>query len=129
MRERCYLPSNISYARYGAKGVTVCERWFEFENFLADMGERPAGHVLSRTDDTGDYEPGNVTWKTLEQNSSEKKSARGTNVGLSKLKEADVLNIRALHKDGVGLRELGREFKVCHSTIRAIVKNKTWTHI
>lgn len=130
MRERCYLKSNASYSRYGAKGVTVCDRWKNsFECFLADMGERPEGHVLSRHNDEGNYEPGNVAWKTLEVNSSEKKPALGSKVGVAKLTEEKVLTIRQLREEGYGVRQLGRLYDVDHTCISSIVNRKTWKHI
>lgn len=65
MIRRCETPGHIGYSRYGAKGVTVCERWrSDFEAFLADVGPRPSKHhSLDRyPDNSGDYEPGNVRW-------------------------------------------------------------------
>ena len=38
MRSRCSRPSDVSYARYGGRGIRVCERWLTYENFLADVG-------------------------------------------------------------------------------------------
>ena len=93
------------------------------------MGERPKGHVLSRFEDKGNYEPGNVEWKLLEENSSEKISAVGSKAGNSKLTEAQVLEIRKLESKGYGMRELGRIFNINHKTISAIIKRKTWKHI
>jgi|APGre2960657373_1045057.scaffolds.fasta_scaffold30990_4 hypothetical protein len=130
MRERCYLKSNIGYKNYGAKGITVCDSWKDsFECFLEDMGERPEGYVLSRKGDKGNYEPGNVTWKTLRENSSEKKHAVGSAVGVSKLTEAKVLEIRQLRKEGYGVRELGRMYGVNHKSISCVVNRKTWVYI
>lgn len=67
MHGRCYHTSNAGYPYYGGRGITVCERWRRFENFLADMGERPDGMTLDRIDPDGNYEPGNCRWATLSE--------------------------------------------------------------
>lgn len=62
MKSRCTNKNHKSYKDYGARGITVCERWKSFENFLEDMGCRPDGMTLERKDVNGNYEPGNVIW-------------------------------------------------------------------
>jgi hypothetical protein len=63
MRKRCENPKSKSYPDYGGRGIKVCKRWLRFENFLADMGERPSlQHEIDRVDNDGDYKPGNVRW-------------------------------------------------------------------
>lgn len=72
MIQRCTNPSDPVYQKYGAAGITVCDRWMVFENFLADMGERPSGTTLDRwPNQKGNYEPGNCRWATpLEQSNN-----------------------------------------------------------
>ena len=67
--QRCTNPKNVSFNNYGGRGITVCERWLKFENFLADMGRRPsAKHSLDRyPDNDGNYEPSNCRWATAKQ--------------------------------------------------------------
>jgi hypothetical protein len=64
MKQRCRDPGDTSYHRYGGRGITFCERWLDFNNFLHDMGERPLGRTLDRIDVDGNYEPGNCKWST-----------------------------------------------------------------
>ena len=68
MRNRCNNPQNHAFDRYGGRGITVCERWDAFENFLSDMGECPPGMSIERKDNARGYEPGTnvlvTTWKT-----------------------------------------------------------------
>lgn len=67
MKQRCLNPNSTRYSTYGAVGVTVCERWFDFKNFLEDMGERPEGKTLDRINPYGNYEPGNCRWATYKE--------------------------------------------------------------
>jgi hypothetical protein len=70
MRQRCLDPRAKKYPLYGGRGVSICERWsgeHGFENFLADMGERPPGLSIDRIDPDGDYEPQNCRWATASE--------------------------------------------------------------
>lgn len=70
MKSRCTNPNTPQWGYYGIRGVTVCDRWLDsFENFFADMGERPEGTTLGRILDRGNYEPGNAFWQTRAEQS------------------------------------------------------------
>jgi hypothetical protein len=77
IRGRCSNPNHSSFPKYGARGITVCERWLKFENFLADMGPRPSSkHSIDRIDPNGNYEPGNCRWASQTEQANNKRNTR-----------------------------------------------------
>lgn len=74
MLQRCRDPSE-RFAEWGGRGITVCDRWNDFNNFHQDMGARPPGMTLDRVEVDGNYEPGNCRWATrAEQNQNTRKN-------------------------------------------------------
>lgn len=76
-KRRCASANDAQYRNYGARGITMCDRWRDsFEAFYSDMGNCPAGLELDRIDNDGNYEPGNCRWATRQQQNSNQRRNR-----------------------------------------------------
>lgn len=101
MRRRCLRPHDAAYKYYGARGITICDRWMVYENFLKDMGKRPVGKSIDRINNDGNYEPGNCRWATqLQQNQNSRSVKHITFRGETKT-----------------MREWSRDFGLCQATV------------
>ena len=90
MLRRCLDPSCISYEQYAELGVTVCDRWHKFENFYADMGDKPEGTSIDRIDNRLGYFKENCRWATIKEQARNKRGSvrwhyRGESLTLEEL--------------------------------------------
>ncbi len=80
-KQRCFNPKSPDYPDYGGRGITMCERWLIFENFLEDVlteiGEAPSPkHTIDRIDNDGNYEPGNIKWSTPKEQARNRRTSK-----------------------------------------------------
>ena len=89
------------HMHYYDRGISVCDRWLSFENFLSDMGRRPQGLSIDRIDNDKVYEPGNCRWATWRQQLNNKSTNRyievdGENISLADASRRYGLNYNTL---------------------------------
>lgn len=76
MLRRCRNADSPDYSGYGGRGIFVCERWYKFENFLEDMGEKPDGLSIERTDNNSGYSLDNCVWASMTTQARNRRSTR-----------------------------------------------------
>lgn len=74
MKDRCNNKNNKRYSDYGGRGISICERWESFENFIEDMGKKPSSkHSIDRIDNTKGYSKENCKWATKSEQGANKR--------------------------------------------------------
>jgi hypothetical protein len=127
MIARCTQPSNPAFAHYQQRGIHVCDEWRSFENFLADMGERPGGkreYSIERADNDKGYEPGNCVWATWKEQGANKTPNDNMKNPAAKLTDEQVAAIR---EDTRSQYKIAAEYRIAQghvSRIRRGVRRK-----
>jgi hypothetical protein len=119
MMRRCYSPSDRAYKNYGARGISVCDRWHDILNFIEDMGERPEGHSIDRIDNNSGYSKENCRWAT--------DTTQSRNRRYAKLNEQKASEIRSLRDLGAKRKELAEKFGVSLATIKKVLSGVYWS--
>lgn len=118
MLNRCRYLHRDGRAKHIGRGITVCDQWRSFDQFLADMGERPDGTTLDRKDNDGHYEPGNCRWATPREQSRNRRNA--------KLTFDTAVEVARARLAGESCRSIAARFGISESLPREIVRGRTW---
>jgi hypothetical protein len=104
MLKRCGNSSDPAFPRYGGAGICVCPRWFSFQSFFEDMGERPEGTTLDRIDGSKGYERYNCRWATAKEQAENRRSTRQVTLGQVTLCLADWARRTGIPEDTLRVR-------------------------
>lgn len=107
MKSRCYYKKDKDYANYGGRGITVCKEWLEsYDNFVFDMGIKPANMTIDRIDSNGNYEPSNCRWVSMKVQQNNRRN-----------------NVKIIHDDkNLTLSQWAEELNIKKGTLRARVQ-------
>lgn len=123
MKQRCLNENHKAFKNYGKRGITVCERWMKFENFLEDMGERPSKeYSIERIDNNKGYNKSNCIWILDYKQNRNKKT---TKLDKNKIKEIK----KILNHKKLSYSKIGNIFGVSRQTVYDINHNRTWEDI
>lgn len=78
MKDRCSNPEASGFENYGGRGITFDPKWDKFEEFYADMGDRPEGFELDRVDNNLGYSKENCKWSDSTDQSFNRRKRQGT---------------------------------------------------
>lgn len=115
MKQRCSNPRDRNYPNYGGRGIRVCARWKKFENFYADMGDKPPGYSLERRDNEKGYNPQNCYWAPREQQARNTRRNVFVRYQGARMLLADAL--RAVGKTGGSLHYYMRTYGKTHQEV------------
>lgn len=120
MINRCHSENSPAYKWYGAKGISVCDEWRNsFDNFVADMGERPEGGSIERKDVKGNYCKENCCWASMLE---QQRNRSNTKLNHDKAEEIR----RDFHDKRMSKQKIADVYGVSRTLVRRIISGELW---
>ncbi|MET3998844.1 hypothetical protein [Marinobacterium sp. MBR-109] len=118
MKKRCLNPDCKDYPNWGGRGITICNEWMDFNNFLRDMGEKPKGMTLERVNNDDDYKPGNCIWAS--------RTAQSRNRRYTKMSAEQAAELKADREAGMTYPVLSEKYGISISHAHRIASGDSW---
>ena len=116
MKGRCTNPKNIAYKNYGGRGITFCDRWTLFENFLEDMGNPPSkAYSLDRINNERGYSKENCRWATVNEQERNKRNIKLT-----------IEKAALIRSDTRKQAVIAADYGVSRATVGRVKQGKIW---
>lgn len=123
MKNRCLNPNAEDYRYYGGRGISLCERWMTYDNFIADMGRKPTLlHTLDRKDVNKNYNKKNCRWAT--------RAIQAQNRNYNRFTMTTARRIRKLYASGHYYQyEIAAMFETSQAMVSQITRGDAWKEV
>jgi len=130
MHRRCREPKFENYSRYGGAGITVCQQWQSFDQFIKDVGPAPSPDAwLGRLDTAGNYTPGNAIWTTHDEQMRRRQFCQKVHVNDQIMTSAEAARLTGMPSRTTVVRRKESGLSLAPTELKRLDKRFIWiTH-
>ena len=125
MLDRCQNPKCKAYKNYGGRGIAVCDRWLQLNNFIEDMGDRPEGTALDRIDNNKGYSPDNCHWATANEQGRNRRPVKLTMEAAEAIRN-EPRRTKNGRGDGMTRQQIADKYGVSLATVKKVLSGVYW---